>query len=96
MKKRILKLIAFAALIAVMLAGITACEEEVVCPSESSAIQVENHNNDVDSVLLVRRYPKQGLSKGYRMPSSNIETAYVSLSHPKTPSTRHFILCEEE
>ena len=61
-----------------MLAGITACEEEVICTSESSEEQIVNHNYDGDSVLLVRRYTSQGLSKGYRMQNSNIETAYVT------------------
>ena len=76
MKKRILKLIAFAALIAVMLAGMTACEEEVTQPS--------NNENDVasrqetvadDGVLVVdgKRMEwtlparRNGLSKGVIM-----------------------------
>ncbi len=52
MKNRIMKLIAFAAVIAVVLAGMTACEEEepVVVEAESVSEQVEVAN---DGVLVV-------------------------------------------
>lgn len=68
MKKRILKLIAFAALIAVMLAGITACEEEVAQPSnDESKPECLSENLSGDSVVggvRFKTHRHDGLSKG--------------------------------
>ena len=57
MKKRILKLIAFAALIAVMFAGITACEDEVVHTSSDETEAVDEHVAVADDgVVLPKPY----------------------------------------
>ena len=94
MKKRILKLIAFAALIAVMLAGITACEEEVVQPSnDESKPECLSENLSGDSVVgEVRiRIPRHnGLSKGLSWDQyGSIETgkAYFRSIRTKTFET---------
>ena len=76
MKKRILKLIAFAALIAVMFAGITACEDEVVHTSSDETEAVDEHVAVADDGVLVvdgKRMEwtlparQKGLSKGIIM-----------------------------
>ncbi len=68
MKKRILKLIAFAALIAVMLAGVTACEEEVAqTTNNESDTESFSWNVSGDSVVggfRFRVHRHNGISKG--------------------------------